>query len=375
MKKTLVIAAVTLASASAFASKARLAALQNADHLSDIQDVLTKPGRANNHGEWATLEFGSTAGTTTRAEGGFMRKMGEGALGAYLGGVSETPNGYRGVSTNYLKHENPLRVFYATKAGDLSWGVGFYHTSSKNTQSTASKKKQDAMGLTGSVNSGGDWEAYLGLGLSNTAEFETTTATTGEKFTGTSTATLGGTYAMDTMTFFGEYTMGGFKHEINSSTKADRSDSSMKFGVVNSHKKDGTDFFYGISYTSTTQKDAADTPLATSLGANIEKKETTTMPIIMGIEAEATSWMVLRGSITQNMNLLGMAKTKTTNKANTDNNTEVTGADNTTINAGAGIKWAKFTVDGTVAVAAADGAAFGTNGGAFLSKLGMTYMF
>ena len=72
--KTLLIAAVALMSTSALASKARRTALVNAPQLTDIQDIagdvqiggnmnIARPDKAVAYGEWATMEFGKTAGT------------------------------------------------------------------------------------------------------------------------------------------------------------------------------------------------------------------------------------------------------------------------------------------------------------------------
>src|ERR1700692_4032549 len=58
MKKLFVIAALTLASGSAFASKARMEALGNAAYLIDTQTLFTNPGDINYTNDFATLEFG-----------------------------------------------------------------------------------------------------------------------------------------------------------------------------------------------------------------------------------------------------------------------------------------------------------------------------
>ena len=59
MKKILLIAAVTMMSTSAIASKARKTALGSAAHLSDVNDILTKPDQAMNHGDSAIFELGN----------------------------------------------------------------------------------------------------------------------------------------------------------------------------------------------------------------------------------------------------------------------------------------------------------------------------
>lgn len=380
MKKVLVIAAVTVLSASAFASKARKTALANSIHINDIQDVLTEPDKAAAYGEWATMEFGSTAGANSRAEGGFVKMMGQSAMGAYLGSANATADAYRtlgatGTGGAFLAQENPIRLFYANKMSDMSWGVGLYHSASKNKTSATLEKKQDAMGVTASASTD-VWEAQLAVGLSNNAVDK---VVAGEhKIKGKSSITLAGNYKFDTMTAYASYATSGFDAETagTGAKPVDRADSLTKIGVVNSHKKDGTDFFYGIEYGMQVEKDSAENPIAGSLGAvGNDKRETTTMPIFVGIESEATSWMVLRGSISQSVNLLGLAKVKTSNKTNSDNDTERVGADNTVVAAGAGFKWNKFTVDSQLLAASDNGGDFGTGAGDFLSRVSFTYNF
>ena len=137
MKKLMLIAVVTIASVSAHASKARLAALQNAAHLSDIQDtVQAKPDQAVNY-EAATVEFGGAA-AGQEAEGGFIRKMGDAAFGLYLGRSSTTylaatsavasaagaNADETAVYNSLFAQDNTLQLTYATKMGSMTDGAG-----------------------------------------------------------------------------------------------------------------------------------------------------------------------------------------------------------------------------------------------------------
>ncbi|MFN7905840.1 MAG: hypothetical protein ACK5P5_11725, partial [Pseudobdellovibrionaceae bacterium] len=152
------------------------------------------------------------------------------------------------------------------------------------------------------------------------------------------------------------------------------------------HKKDGTDFFYGAALSMVTQKDDGQAN-TTSLGANIEKKETTTLPVVVGVEHDAMSWLVVRGSVTQNF-LYSSDKVSTKNGATTDGVNTVD--DNTVVAAGLGFKFNKFILDATLAAAAhgnlgfdaGDAPATGTADpdqsqarNNFLAKAALTYMF
>ena len=399
MKKALLFAAVALMSTSALASKARRTALGNSPQITDIQDIagdvqvggnmfIAEPDKAAAYGEWATMEFGQTASAATaaRAEGGFVRMMGNGALGVYLGAPNATADGFRSAldrtaglagATATLKQENPLRVFYGTKAGDITWGAGLLYSNSKEsiTGAATSARKQDASGVVASA-SGDVWDAQLGLGLSNNS---TTTVAAGDnKVTGKATFQVTGGYKIDTMYVYGGYSSAGAKGETPATTLVDRADNELRVGVVNSHKKYGTDFFYGIEYDSATAKDDAST-VGAAAGTNslnqasATKLEQVKIPLFVGIEAEAASWLVLRASLNHSFSLLGLNKTKITTNNNTDK--EFTSADSTTVAAGAGIKWNKFMFDGVLASSTSGTGTFGSDGANFLTNASLTYTF
>jgi len=359
MKNTLVIVALALAASPAMASKARLNALNNAAHLSDIQDVQTNASKIMSHGEWLTFEMGNNnytaAGTATpRAEGGFARSMGDSKYGFYLGAhpswVDEVRTGNTGT---YLTNENPVSLFYGSKASDLAWGVGLLYSNSDKKTTT---QKQSATGLNAGV-TGANWDAALTLGLMNTYKNDTATV----DFKGTTAIDLAATYTMDTMTFSAGLAMNGGKEEVNGTETHKHERSSFNVGVVNSHKADGSDFFYGAKLVSSTVKDK--TPDT--------KTDSMSLPVFAGIEADATSWMVLRASVSQNF-LLG--STKSTTPADVAPAGEAdTIANNTSVAAGAGLKFGKLMLDGTLE--AANSATAALNGNALLANAAVTYMF
>ena len=381
MKKTLVMAALTLLSASAFASQARLEALQNAAHLSDIQRSFEKPYEVAMHGEFATFEFGG-AGTT--AEGGFARQMGDSYLGLYLGhspeamstllsnlsslGVTNVTGGLGqafGVS-------NPVNIMYAAKAGDLTWGVNFLFLSSdlkasKTVTADIKGRKANVMGISGGVTNGA-WDVQGTLGLAGKAEFSGAGTGTAPTWFGTTlnadekaeitskpTASVSGGYMADTMYYYGKYAMGGAKTTAAGADKGDFENSDITIGLVNTHKKDGTDFFYGVSYVMSTQKEK----LADS------KTETSALPLIIGVESEAASWLVFRAALTQNF-IIGSKKV---NGGDADTNTP-----NNTASAGVGMKWGKFMFDGNMSNGL-NGDTFGLDGGNFITSASFTYLF
>jgi len=202
----------------------------------------------------------------------------------------------------------------------------------------------------------GPWEASLGFGLANTVESST------NKFTGTSALNLKGGYKLDTMFFFADMDTAAAKVEAGATELGKATVQNVEVGVVNSHKKDGNELFYSVAV----RKD--DTKL--SGGATDQKITSTTLPITIGMEVDANSWLTLRGSVSQST-LINDHKDETaaTESAPSKNSTKVA--------AGAGLKFNKFNVDGTIlnttALAPSQGKKLDTS--ELMAQVGMTYWF
>ena len=375
MKKTLLIAALTLMSASAFASKARVNSLQSGKTVSDFSDVLSKPDKAMNYGDTLAIEFGAAqAGTATvgasttqpTPEGGFVRKMDGSALGFYLGNTNFTNNTFRtayntaaatAAGNSFLLTENTLNLIYAMDMGDMTVGGGLaYSKSSRKPDTAASAKSQDLAGIYLSASGKGTWDAQLAFGLMGSAK--SGDGATEHKMQGKGTFSLSGGMNMDTMYVYGHYAQTGAKYEIGTTEAADNSATDIKIGVENQMKKDGTHFFYGAALQNTVAKNA------TGAGS---KTEAMFIPLNVGIEADATTWLTLRGSITQNLNLMDSYK-ETTGTAISDKRDS---SANTTVAAGAGLKFGKMTVDGLLAA----GTSGALNTASFMTNASMTYTF
>ena len=340
---------------SALASKARMTALQNAAHLSDNTGIFQTPATAANLGGWATFEFGSTSSTTAaatqpNAEAGFARVQDHTVYGFYMGHENSWVNASRyQAGVGYLAEENPLYLFYASK-GETTWGAGLSYSNSD--KKANGKQSATGVNLSAEIGSG---NVYATLGLTNTATSKATTPVTNDKFTGSMATILGGGYQMDSLYFYGEFgQMGGKEENSNGSELSKTSTSNITFGVINSIKIEGGEFFYGVNYETATQKDDK---------ANT-KTETTRMPVLMGLEADATSWLVLRGSVKQNV-LLGSTITNGGDAVTPDNST--------TVGAGASIKWGKMTMDGTLEGGNGDSATGKINGSSLLALASFTY--
>lgn len=386
MKKVMLFAAVSMMSASVFASKARVTALQNSQTVSyDFQDLFEKPNRMMSLSDQVSFEWGSpsisytgnTAGSSPNSEGGFFRSFGSSKLGAYIGRQSTnftllTSGGalaaigsqigtqWATASGRYL--DNPLNIFYATKMGDMNFGASLYYAnSSRKTTSQQSKNAQALIvGLSDEV-----WEVTSTLSLGAQVKDETTgTATTGDQIKGDSGLRLAGHYTMGTTRVYADYsTLSGTASTSsgNSTTKDGKLGiSAYNLGVESFIKGDGTHFFYGIAYSAYNEAQTG-----SSHQANGAKYETARMPLTLGVEAEASSWMTLRGAISQSI-LIDTEKVTTAAASNTNS-----GMHDTNVTAGLGFKFQKMTVDAVLAA----GSSGQLNANTFGTNASLTYMF
>lgn len=327
MKKALLaVAALTLASGAAFASDARVNALGGAAHLTDTTGIYTNPSDLHKTGDFVSAEFGGTE------EAAFVKTMGDYKLGFGLNHKSAYTHGNM-IGRGYAGQQNPFQVFYGAKSGDMNWAGSFSYSS---VDSKDAGQKASAMGVTFGASTEA-WDAYAKLGLGSSAEGTGDINNDGDvtdpgegdadaKYTGTSGMVVGGGMNSGSIYYYGSYAMDGFKTE-NTAADEEEGVTQMKLGMVNSTKADGVEFFYGLSYEMTESKDKAADTSATA----------TALPFLVGIEADAAPWLVLRGSVTQNLPFVTENKTDTGSAGNIGESTAVA--------AGAGFKFGKATID------------------------------
>ena len=257
--------------------------------------------------------------------------------------------------------QNPVELSYGMKSGDMSWAGTFVYS---NYNDKAASEKESSMGIRAGLRMGA-LDAKLGLGLGS--EYSNTTD---GKFKGTPSISLGAGYQMDTMYYAASVVMAGFKTEdVNGAELRKLDNQEIMLSVTNSHKKEGNleGMFYGVGLSNTSRK------LTTSPTTD-QKVTTMSLPVWIGMETEATSWMVLRGSITQNV-FLSNSKTESTPAGPPGDAELAPGLNTTQVAVGAGLKFNKVTVDGTFSQLTGGAATQALDGNNLLAKVGMTYMF
>lgn len=344
MKTLLILSLALVISVPVFASKARLASLQGARQLVDLQTIFINPAHINMVDQHITFEMGAAG---TAAEGGFVRKLDSGAkLLVYVGHQNPLGNFVVGdvrTANSYLGQNNPVEIIYGT--GNMGFG-GSISTLDDKKNGT---KESTLVGKFGMDNGPIKWFAHTKL-----ATAEKLNAGNTDKITAPAVF-LGGTYKGETLLYFGSIHAGTAKNETGATaTTTDIKDLAAVFAVVDrSMKIDDNDLYYGA------QIDVVSRDVG---GAKITG---TRLPIFLGMEYNINSWSIFRGSVSQNF-LVGSTKDETAV------NTDASGiANNATVAAGLGLKHNNLVLDGSL-TAAASGQ---VNGNTFLANAAVTYNF
>ena len=358
MKKTLVIAGLAVLSTSAFASKARMEALgqssaRGSEYINDSRNIFRNPALLNSNKNFIVTEWGTAANaadstTAPKAEGGFFREMGSFNYGLYLGNNAQKTN------ASFLDQDNALDLFLSGDMG-VQWGAKLHYANAKD-ESGAFTKKNSALGLGLGVVSG-DAEGYLNLDLSDKSDGGSAAA---DQWKAKPSYLIGGSYKWSSITFFASYEATKYDETVSAVTTTKKT-SNITVGAGRVHE------------INPTARVITDAHLTMSDDTNITatgKTKSSALPVTLGFEADATSWLTARGNVHQNV-IIGQTKSvagKTTTTANS-----------TTVDAGATLNFGKLKVDGSVGTTGTAGAD-GTKKGVLstsnlLSRVGVTYNF
>lgn len=338
--KLVSVLAISLFAASAFASKARVAALQYADHLVDVQTSFKNPAYVNKLNPLLTFEFGAAGGG---AEGGLINQTAGGSkMLLYMGHQNTTAIAAGGdvrTANSYLAQNNPVEFLYGS--GDMAYGASL-----STVNNDASGTKETTLIAKWGMSTA-DTHAYAHVGLVSTAE----DTTSKNKMTAAPSFLVGGAKDSGDYRYFGSIMMGNYKNEV-ATVESDIKDMDVKLGLEDrSMKKADADVYYGALFNMSTRETA-------------KKNTVMLLPIFVGIETPVASWLTFRGSVSQNF-LLGSTKDENTS-------TKADGiGNNTTASAGLGFKHGNLTLDGVLTA----GTSGDINGNQFLSQASVTYNF
>lgn len=328
-RNVLVIAGLAVLSTNAFASKARVQALgqdnnRGSEYIADSRNVFRNPAALNETKNYLVTEWGtavnSDGNNAPRAEGGFFREMGAFNYGLYLGNDGDNTGRGQG-ATDFLAQDNALDLFIAGDMG-VKWGARLHYAGSKDEATAAFEKKNTAFGLGLGVVAGAI-EGYANVDISDKS---TGATAAGDVSKLKPSYLVGGSYTWTDYTFFASYE--NRKTEVSGTTSSTTKDSEIVVGAGRVMEINPTARVFGDVKVS----------MATNQ-VTAGKTKTNSLPVTFGMEADATSWLTLRGSVTQNVFLNEIKNTA--GKKKSDDNT-------TTVAAGATLNFGKLKVDGLI---------------------------
>lgn len=359
-KKIAIVLGLALMTTSAWATKARMDALGQDDgrgshYISDTRNVFRNAAHVNHAKNYVVTEWGTAASET--AEGGFFREMGAFSYGVYLGSElgsteSEAQGGTISLggqsftsttgSANFTNRSNDLHLFFGGDMG-VEWGARLNYSKNTNKVATAgiAEEKTSSLGLGFGIVMG-DLEASVNLDLSEKFEGDnSSTATDGNKWEADTGMNVNVAYGFGSWTAFVEYDKRGGEYtaEATPSAKDEYSSTEMVVGVGHTKEVSSSARIYtDIEYKSSKKT----LKIGTSSEGEIKYSR---IPLTVGFEADANSWLTLRGSISQNLPVAGKVERK---DAGATTKSEQTVQATTDVAAGATLNFGKLKVDGMI---------------------------
>ena len=421
MKKQLIaIAGLAIISSPAMATKARMLALgENINdnigslYFSDSRNMFQNAAYINDYKDMIILEWGANGASnsvspkadsdkTPQAEGGFTRSAGQYAYGLYIGGESPYTNELRGYSRGLINdsfhQDNQIDAFFGG-ASDMKWGVNVTYSNSKN---ESQKAKQESASLRLGVIQG-KLEGFANIALKNQASIQSvagavpSAATPNggkDKFDGKGGLELGATYDASVVKVFGYVRHASWRSDtdsVNSVTapytaytgKFDGSYWLYQVGVGKEHKlSDKAKLFTKLEYLNFMR--TVKPQSGTANGDKIQLDDYR-VPVTIGLEYDAESWLTVRGSVVQNV-ISQVDNNYDGNEANVSSGVlskrpagKRSVANSTNVNAGLTLKFGELSIDGVVGTQGTANSTADEKGVLSLSNLAsrvaMTYKF
>jgi hypothetical protein len=389
MKRQLTVAlGLAVLATPAFATKARLQALgednYGSQYINDNRNIWLNAAQINNHKDLVTFEWGDNSNTadsaaTPRSEGGVYKTMGNMVYGVHLGGVSTTANALRAAAgLDNGNEENNIDLFVGGDAG-MKWGANIGYARTKNDNSATAFPDENGESLRTRLGViMGDTQAYANINLVNNAQSAAAAGGTKAEFEGNVGFQVGAIHAWEGNSVFVDYR--NFKGESNvDGTKNDLSFNRLEAGIGRvTRLNDKANLFTKASWTMTKAENDLFNGVGFGAGncgtgnaaLGCEEYDAMNIPVVIGLETEATSWLTLRASIAQT--IWGSEE---------DADDERGFRQTTVVNAGATLKFGELSVDGVIGNSIDGSAATdNTNSGELrtdnlMTRVGMTYRF
>ncbi len=355
MKKQLVLGlGLAVIAAPAFASKARLQALGESTNgsffISDNRNIFLNAAEVNNNKDLVTLEWGSGKTTDTdtapNAEGGVIKSINNMVYGVHLGRTTSfgnVVNAFNNTTKNSYTASNVIDLFVGGDAG-VKWGANATWSQAKDDSfdndpaaGTTNLGKAENKSLDLNVGAQmGDLAAYVKGGVLGNSFTKDNTGTKFVDLKRKHEIEVGASYKITDYTVFAQ--VNNNKYDNKATGRQDIKGMSAQIGAARTEKlNDKTMAFVKLTgnWSKLEGFNVDGTPVAVN-----GKNETKTMavPVAVGMEHDAASWLTLRGSIAQNL----------WSSQDDDATKKRTIANSTNVNAGATLKFGDLNIDGVV---------------------------
>jgi hypothetical protein len=366
----------------AFASRARLESLgegkNGSYYINDGRNIFLNPAAINGYKKNMWLELGSEtptadavgAANTQKVQGGFTNTFGDFTYGVYVGRDSDRAlnavAGANGLGAGFTAFPaNSFEFFFGGEQG-VKWGASVFHSGNLVQTSSTSINTSSILGAKVGVETNGI-NVFSTVGISSSVKNDTTSAASTNELKGKVSVDVGATYAMDDFTYLAKFSTFGSEYTPGTAVDGGKvaNSNTTAFGVGAGWKKEATksvNMYSRIQFDYQTDKVETENAVFVAGGA-VSNTTSYNLPLIVAAEAQATSWLTIRGSVSHSL----IGQTQTGNAKSSYSNT-------TSVAAGLGFNFGDLTVDALAGQSGAAGAA-GSEGGLGTSQAGSQFGF
>lgn len=388
MKRQLTVAlGLAVLATPVMASKARLEALGEDNlgsyYVNDNRNQFLNPAQINNHKDLVTFEFGSTGNATSNADavkapkavGGVNKAYGNMVYGLYFGDATPSSSVVRSLSGVNLQEKNPIDLFVGGDAG-VKWGANVtYDAYDGGSSATNDRLASNALRARVGVLMG-DLEAFAHVSAKGDAK-----DFLGNEIEGKASYFVGVGQLVNGTKFFADYKhiAGEYSSVASATVKEDWKFNEARLGAGRVERlNDKANMFAKVTIERRTVEDDGKSTFSGVAGESTRY----ILPINLGLETEATSWLTLRASVGHNI----WSQNEVDPKGGKKTSTHLA---NTAVRAGATLKFGELSVDGLISTNADgntpvtqgnnDTSVSGGNGSlrtdSLMTRVAMTYRF
>jgi hypothetical protein len=367
---TLVLA-LTVVSAPAFASRARLESLGEGEngsyYIDDARNIFLNPAEIVHYKKKLWLETGTEPGYTygaagtggvtggnntsdlsvaaNRAQGGFSNTFGDFTYGVYMNQASQKTlqnvaiaNAITGGTNTFIAPDSNIELFFAGE-GAVNWGVSAWWAGNDSVATAGNDRTAKQIGARVGIEAGA-LQAFATVGIVSKSYANDATGSTLDGKVGVDG---GVTYKMNDATLFAKFLdVGSDVNNVGVANTNTAQIRDMSYGLGAGWKKEmtkSTNLFARLE--GDYEKAGVNT---TTVGINSGTVNTWNLPAAVGAEAQALSWLAIRGSIQES--LIGE---QTGNTPGTGAQVKNSLGGTTTVSLGLGLTFGDVQIDGLVA--------------------------